>query len=98
MVVVVTDAILEAGRRPSRLNAPDEALGDQDAEGVVHRLERDGPDLRPGDLGHLVSRDVRAACDCPQDSQSLGRDLDAVLPEEVSRVGGHTDTLDQIID
>jgi hypothetical protein len=97
MVVVVADAILEAGRRPRGLNAPDEAFGDQDAEGVIHRLERDGSDLGPGDLGHLVSRDVRAARKRPQDSQSLGRDLDAVLPEEVSRVSCHADTIDQIL-
>ena len=60
------------------LNAPDETLGDQDAEGVVHRLERDGTDLGPDSLGHRVGRDVGLTRYCLQDSQSLGRDLNSV--------------------
>ena len=98
MVVVVADPILEASRRPGGLNAPDEAFGDQDAEGVVHRLERDGADLGPDGLGHAVGRDVGLTRDRPQDSQSLGRDLNTALPKEVSRVGGHGDRVDQIFD
>jgi hypothetical protein len=39
MVVVVADPVLEASRCPGGLNAPEEAFGDQDAEGVVHRLK-----------------------------------------------------------
>jgi hypothetical protein len=58
MVVVVADPILEASRCPGGLNAPEEAFGDQDAKGVVHRLEGDGADLCPDDLGHAVGRDV----------------------------------------
>ena len=72
MMVVVADAILEARRRPGGLNAPDEALGDQDAEGVVHRLERDGTDLGPDDLGHAVGRDVGLTRDRPQHRQTAG--------------------------
>jgi hypothetical protein len=34
----------------------------------------------------------------PQDSQPLGRDLNAVLPKEVSRVSGHYNILDQIME
>src|SRR6266852_1527114 len=45
MVVVVTDSSLVKGRRPRRLDAPDEALLGQDPESVVHRLTRDGADL-----------------------------------------------------
>jgi hypothetical protein len=98
MVVVVADPILEASRRPGGLNATDEAFGDQDAEGVVHRLERDGADLGPDDLGHAISRDVGLTRHRPQDSQSLGRDLDTALPKEVSRVSVHIDTIHPIID
>ena len=98
MVVVVADPILEASRRSGGLNAPDEAFGDQDAEGVVHRLERDGTDLGPDDLGHAVGRDVGLTRYCPQDSQSLGRDLNAALAKEVCRVGGHAKRVDQLLD
>jgi hypothetical protein len=38
VVVVVTDPILVAGRRPGRLDAPEEALVGEGREGVVHRL------------------------------------------------------------
>ena len=89
MVVVVADPILEAGGRSGRLYAPDQPLGDQDAEGVVDRLERDRPDLGPHGLGHRVGGDVRPTRDRPQDGQSLGRNLNTVLSKKVSRVGGH---------
>ena len=61
MVVVVADPILEASRGSGGLDAPEQAFGDQDAEGVVHRLERDGADLGPDGLGHGVGRDVGVA-------------------------------------
>jgi hypothetical protein len=89
MMVVVPDAVLEASGRPGRLNAPDEAFGDQEPQGVVHRLERDGADLRSDDVGHPVGRDVGLTRDRPQDSQSLGSDLNTVLTKEVSRVSRH---------
>ena len=43
VVVVVVDPVLVASRRARRLDAPDESLLGQDAEGVVDRLARDGP-------------------------------------------------------
>ena len=98
MVVVVADTILEASRRSGGLNAPDKAFGDQDAEGVVHRLERDGTDLGPNGLGHGVSRDVGLTRDRPQDSQSLSGDLDTALPKEVGRISEHAVRIDQLID
>src|SRR6185436_2865913 len=39
VVVIVADAIFKASRRSRRLNAADEALGDQQGQGVVHRLQ-----------------------------------------------------------
>jgi hypothetical protein len=98
MVVVVTNPILEASRRPGRLNAPDEAFGDQEAKGVVHRLQRDGADLAPDDLRHGIGRDVRLARYGPQDSQSLGRDLNTALTKEGCRVRWHARRVDQIFD
>jgi hypothetical protein len=56
MVVVVTDPILVAGRRPVGLDAPDEAVVGQDPEGVVYRLMRDSTDLGPYDLSDVVCR------------------------------------------
>jgi len=98
MVMVVADAILEAGRRAGRLNPPKEAFSDQNTERVVHRLQRDSPNLGPDHLGHAVGRDVGPGRYRPQDSQSLGRYLDTALPKEISRVSGHTVSVDQIVD
>ena len=89
MVVVVADPILEARRRSGGLDAPEQAFGDQDAEGVVHRLERDGTDFGPDGVGHGVGGDVGLAGNRAQDCQSLRSHLNAALPKEVSRVGGH---------
>ena len=86
MVVVVADSILESRRRPGWLNAPEEPFGNQDAERVVYRLERDGTDLGPNGIGHAVSGDVRPTRDGPQHSQPLSRYLNTALPEEVCRV------------
>jgi hypothetical protein len=98
MVVVVPDTILEARRRPGGLNAPYEPFGDEDTEGVVHRLKRDGADLGPDDVCHGVGRDVGLARYRAQDSQSLGRHLDAALPKEVGGVNGHAVRIDQSLD
>ena len=79
MVVVVADPRLEASRGAGRLDAPDESPADEDAKGVVHRLERDGPDLRPDDIGHGIGGNVGLTRDGAQDGQSLGSDLNATL-------------------
>jgi len=79
MVVIVADAIFEASRRSRGLNAPDEPLGDQQGERVVHRLQRDRTDLGPYDFGHGVGRDVRLTRNRPQNRQPLSRHLDAAL-------------------
>ena len=98
MVMVVADPILEASRGSGGLNAPDQPLGDQDAEGVVHRLQRDGTDLGSYSLGHGIGRDVGLPRHRPQDSQTLSRHLDAALPKEVSRVSRHCGSIDQLFD
>ncbi len=89
MVVVVADPILEARGGPGRLNAPEKAFGDEDAERIVHRLQGDGPDLGPDGVGHAVRGDVRLACDDAQDGQSLGGDLNAMLTKQSRRVREH---------
>ena len=90
MVVVIADPILEARRRAGGLNAPEKTFGDEDPEGVVHRLQRDGTDLGADGLGHGVSRNVGLARHRPQDRQSLGGHLNPALPKEISRINGHT--------
>jgi hypothetical protein len=98
MVVVVADPRLEAGGRPGGLNAPDETLGDEQAQGIVNGLERDGPDLGPDGIGDLVGRDVGLPRNGPQNGQPLGGDLNAVLPKEIAGVGRHQGSIDQILE
>ena len=83
MVVVVTRLLFVAGRRSSRLDAPQDALFDQHAEGVVYRLARDGADLGPDDSSHIVCRAVGATGHRSQYGQTLGRDLDTVLAKKI---------------
>ena len=59
VVVVVADAVLVAGRRAGRLDAPEEAVVGEDGEGVVDRLARDGADLGPHGRVDVVGRAVR---------------------------------------
>ena len=87
--MVVADAILVASWRPGGLNAPEEAFGDQEAEGVVHRLERDGTNLGPDCLGDAVGRDMRLTGNRPQHRQSLGGYLNPALSKEFCRVRSH---------
>jgi hypothetical protein len=89
MVMVVADAIFEASRRSRGLNATDEAFGDQDAQAVVHRLQRDGPDLGPDRLGHRVGGDMGLSGYGAKYRQPLGRDLNAASAEEIGWTCGH---------
>lgn len=98
MVVVVVDPILEASRRPGGLNTSDETAGDKHAEGVVHRLKRDGTNLPPDRLGYAVGRDVGLPRDCPQNRQALRSHLNPALTEEVGLIGDHPHTVTQTID
>ena len=58
-------------------------------QGVVHRLQRDGTDLGPDDLGHGVGRDVRLTRDRPQHRQPLGRHLNTAFTKKRRRIGHH---------
>jgi hypothetical protein len=88
-MMVVVDPTLEASRRAGGLNAPDQTLRDQNSKRVVHRLERDGPDLGPDDLRHAVGRDVGLRRHCPKDGQALGGDLNPETPKDIGRILGH---------
>jgi hypothetical protein len=91
MMVIVADAIFETGGRPHWLDAPQEPLLGQQAEGVVDRLAGDGADLGSHHFSHAVGGDVRLPSDSTQDGQTLGRDLDAVLTKKIGLVGRHAD-------
>jgi hypothetical protein len=98
MMMVVADAVLEACRRPGWLYAPDETSGDQDREGVVYRLERDGSDICPDEFEDAVGGDVWLCSDGPQYGQSLRGYLDTALPEKFSWVGAHRSSLLQVVE
>jgi hypothetical protein len=89
VVVIVADPIFEASRRSRGLNAPDQPLGDQQTQRVVHRLEGDGTDLGSDDGGDGVSRDVGLIRDSPQDRQPLGGDLNAAFTKKGRRIARH---------
>ncbi len=93
VVMVVTHPILVARRRPGRLDAPEQTHVGQDADGVVHRAPRDGTDVGPDDLDHLFGREVRPARHRPQDGQALRRDLETLLPKELSGFDRHFYTM-----
>jgi hypothetical protein len=61
------------------LNSSEEPLLDQNTEGVVDGLSRDGTDFNLGDLSHAIGRNVGLTRHRSQDSQALSRHLDAVL-------------------
>ena len=80
--MIVPDAILVAGRRTGRLQAPDEALVGERGEDVVHRLMGDRPDLAAYEVADVVGRAVRLLGHRPQHCQPLGRHLHPVPPEQ----------------
>ena len=96
-MVVIADPILEASCCSGGLNAPEEPFGNQEAERVVHRLERDGTDLGPDDIGHAVGCYVRLTRNRAQHSQALSCYLNTALPEEVGGVH-HRKRIDQCLE
>ena len=89
VMVVVADAIFEARRRSGGLDAPDQPFGDQQGQGVVDRLQRDGADLGPDGVGDGVGRDVRLIRNRPQHRQALGRHLNTTFTEQGRRFVCH---------
>jgi len=81
--MVVANPVLVARRRPGGLNASDEALFDQDGEGVVHRLAGNDADLVPYGLGDVVRRPVGLTRHRRQNGQALSRYLDTVSAEQI---------------
>jgi len=88
-MVVVTHAIFEPRGRAGRLDPANQALGGEQRERVVDRLERDRADLAPHRVGDGVGGDVRRRGDGAQHREPLGGDVNGALAQERSRVGGH---------
>ena len=82
VVVVVIHPVLVTSRRARRLDPPDEAPVGQCAEGVVHRLARDGTDLGPHQILDLVRRAVRSAGHRTENGQTLRRHLNTMLTQQ----------------
>lgn len=98
MMVVVADPVFEPGRRPGRLNPPDEVFGDQDAQRVVDRLKRDRADLSPDDLGYMVRSAVWLSCNRAKHREPLSRNLKTTLTKELSGIRGHLGSVDQVFE
>ena len=96
MVMIVANSILVKRRRSGGLDAPEQTLGDEHAERVVDRLEGDGADLGPDDLGRGFSGDVRLTTHRSHDGQPLGGDLDAALTKQGGGVESHGKSLSNL--
>ena len=85
-MMVVAHAIFEAGWESGRLNASQDAFGNQEAERVVDGLERDRANLCSDDLGDCVGRDMRLTRHRAENRQPLGRHLNTELTKKIDRV------------
>ena len=81
VMMIVTHAILVAGRRSGRLDPADEVLVGQDAESVVHRLAGDRTNDQPNIAGQLVGGGVRAVRHRSHDGEPLSGHLHPVLAQ-----------------
>jgi len=86
MVMVVPHPVLEASRRADRLDAPEQACGNQGIQGVVDRLTRDCPDVPSDRLTDLVRGAVRLLGHGTHHRNPLGSHLHAVGTQASSRV------------
>jgi ATP-dependent DNA ligase len=89
MVMIVADAILEASRRPGRLDPAEEPFSDQHVERVVHGLRGDGSDFCADRRCYRVSRHVGLHRNGFQHRKPLRRYLNAVLSEEFDWIARH---------
>jgi len=94
VVVVVADPILVARRRASGLDPADDALLGQEAECVVDCLSGYGANLGAYILGDFVRRTMGPPRHRPQHGNTLGRDMDLMLPKEFGGVVGHGENID----
>jgi len=86
--MIVTDSILEAGRRPIRFDTPDESPVGEGREGVIDSLARDDADLGPYDLIYVVRRAMWPVGHRLQNCQTLDGDPYAAPAEEGCLIKG----------
>ena len=84
--MVVSDAVLVTGRRPSGLDASNDPLIGEGSKRVIHGLQRDRADLGPHGGVNVGGGAVRLLGHSAQDSQTLGRYLYSVPAQEGSFV------------
>lgn len=89
VVVVVAGAAFVPCRRPGRVDAPNQTLFGENAEGVVHRLAGNGADLLPDGRDDVVRGAVRSTRHCRQNGKALSSDLNTVSSEENGRIVVH---------
>lgn len=89
MVMIVADAILETGWGTRWLNPPDEPLLGKQSQRVVHRLSRNGADLRTNFFGDVIRRRMGFARNGTQHGDSLCRDLQTMFSKKMSVITGH---------
>src|SRR5690606_888251 len=93
VMVVVADAIFVKRGGTSGLDAADEALVGEKVEGVVDGLPGDDADFGADAFGDFVGGAVGPVRHGAKHGKTLGRDLDAVVAQEVGRVGNHGDRI-----
>ena len=98
VMMIVSYAILVAGRGSRGLNPADEVLLHQDAQRIVDRLARNRPENRADIVHHFVRRGVGMRRHRPQNGQPLGGDLQTVLAQKSSNIVMHEDMRSQILD
>lgn len=83
VVMVVADSIFVPSNRPRGLDATDQALLDEDIEGVIDRLPRDRADLGAHGFGNVFGRGVRMCGNGLSDCKPLRGDMYAVITQQL---------------
>ena len=89
VMMIVANAIFVAGQRANRLDTANDALLDERAQGVVHRLTRNAADAGMRCRRHFVGSGVRCLVNGSQYCDSLGSHRHAVSSKSCRRVKLH---------
>jgi hypothetical protein len=89
MMVIIAHPIFVASRRPGRLNPPNQPLLSERPQRVVHRLPRNGPDLRANLPGNFVRRRMRPPRQHLEHGHPLGGHPQPTSTQEFSRITRH---------
>ena len=89
MMMIVVNPVFVSRGRPGGLDAPDETLVHQDAEGIVYRLARNHANLDSYDLGDFIRCPVWVNRHRTHNGQALGRSLDTVFTKKRGWIVDH---------